>query len=142
MGRICWAESLGNCNGKLTREHIVPVAAFDGATRAEREATPLTVVITDATGAQTIRKHPVKTFTTNTLCKLHNEALSPLAKAMKHTTKQLSALLEKIADRKGLPDLLWNPQVLRNPRAVTVARAVKSNGQLRHLTRKSRAICA
>lgn len=44
----------------LTREHIVPDAAFEGARRREREALPVTTVLTDATAAQTVRHLTLK----------------------------------------------------------------------------------
>lgn len=61
MARTCWAHAMGNCSkGPLTREHIVPVAAFEGASRREREALPVTTVLTDATAAQTVRHLTLK----------------------------------------------------------------------------------
>lgn len=68
MARNCWASSLNDCSGKLSHEHLVSRALFDG---------PTIQVNAPWTGGQT-RSIGLNRLTGNILCKGHNSRLSPV----------------------------------------------------------------
>ena len=90
MARTCWGHSLGNCSGKISREHLVSAGLFDG---------PAVTVAGQPWSRGEPRSIGLSSLTGNILCERHNSLLSPVDGAGIKLFKGIRRLEDWLAGR-------------------------------------------
>jgi len=97
----CWANSLGDCGGEISREHYVSECVF-----------PKQSIFVQ--GHDWCLERPkecrIETLTAKILCKHHNETLSELDAAAGQAFNSIRAFTETRMNRAGMPYLNWAPK--------------------------------
>jgi hypothetical protein len=105
MTTRCWANVLDDCEGGLTREHLVSSAAVrpDERDRDKREQSPM--VVENSRGTLRV---PLRGVVAKVLCKRHNELTSPLDEAGASLTRAFQDFVaESVRRPPGLHRKLW-----------------------------------
>lgn len=95
VNRKCWAASLGECSSKLSREHIVSAAFFDG--------NKITLSGFDWTRDKVV-EIPLSSAVTKVLCEKHNNDLSDLDIASKEIGECFKSVITMASNAAGLID--------------------------------------
>lgn len=94
----CWAESLGGCSDKLSREHLVTGSFFEGDS-------------VEMFGFEWCKEKPVRVgiaaATAKILCTKHNSDLSPIDEAGRHAFAALRDIQRLSSIRQKLKPYRW-----------------------------------
>lgn len=88
----CWASELGDCDAKITGEHVISRSVTSPSIRVS--GLPWT--------GDTPRQISAASFTANVLCRRHNSELSPVDAAAAEASSQLRGLFDAPAPAKLL----------------------------------------
>ncbi len=95
----CWAKDLGNCSSKISAEHLVSAALFEGPA-IDVEGFPWCKGESKRIG--------LGSFTANILCTKHNSELAALDQEAAETFRALRKATRLANTRKQLPRRRWN----------------------------------
>jgi len=94
----CWAQSLGNCSGPLSREHIVTAGLFGDVVSVQ--------------GFSWCKDEPkiigLPNFTRNILCATHNRALSRIDTAAIKAFDVFRECVRLVDVRQSMKERFWN----------------------------------
>ena len=95
----CWAGILGDCAGRISREHYVSKAIFDGEQ---------VVVRGFKWCRERYREIPLEGMASRILCKKHNEELSPVDQEVKNLRDALASWVDGDS-RAARPGVTYKP---------------------------------
>jgi hypothetical protein len=97
----CWASSLGECGGGISREHYVSQSVFPNQSIFMQ-------------GLDWCLNNPkelrIETLTAKILCKHDNETLSKLDTAAGYAFNSIRKFAETRSNRARMPNLNWAPK--------------------------------
>jgi hypothetical protein len=103
--RGCWADSLGDCQGPISGEHLISKTTFGDD--------PKTVTIKGLDYClDTSKVIGINAFTANILCFKHNSGFGPVDAAGRDFIDKMNSLGKEHRQRSELPSLNW--MVLRH----------------------------
>jgi hypothetical protein len=99
MRKKCWAAALGDCDGKMSGEHIASAALW----------TSPTVIAVGGPWGGTGREIAVPSLVAKILCEGHNRRLSPVDAAGGHAFAEIARSIKLVAARGQISERRWMP---------------------------------